>query len=110
MLKLHYSNGSVYGYNFSYRGLYCLKSDGTFYWSNGSDDNGYSKLRFTSNNCEYDDLGYCKPNVPTKSYFINNQTVTESEYHAFIKSQDDKEDAIWYDFTKENIGSQLSTN
>ena len=106
---LHYSDGIVYGYNFSYRGLYCLKNDGTFNWSNGADDNGYSKLRFTSNNCEYDDIGYCKSNLPTGSYFIDNQTVTESEYQAFIKNQDNKKDAIWYDFNKKNIDN-LDTN
>lgn len=105
---LHYSESTVYGYNFSYRGLYRLKIDGSFNWSNGSNDNGYSKLRFTSDNCENVVIGYCKPNLPTESYFINNQTVTESEYDAFIKSQDDKEDAIWYDFTEENIDKQLS--
>lgn len=107
---LHYSNGIIYGYNFSYRGLYCLKDDGSFIWSNGSDNKGYAKLRFTSNTCEYDNLGYCKPNLPTASYFINNQPVTENEYHDFIVSQDDKEDAIWFDFTNENIYNLLQIN
>lgn len=107
---LHYSNGTVFGYNFSYRGLYCLKNDGTFHWSNGADDNGYSKLRFTSNNCEYDVIGYCKPSLPTSSYIIDEQTVTESVYHTFIENQDHKEDAIWYDFTEENIDNQIPTD
>lgn len=107
---LHYSKGTVYGYNFGYRSLYGLKTDGTFYWSGGADDNGYRKLRFTSDNYEYDDIGYSKPNYPTVSYFINNQTVTESVYNDFIKSQEDKDDAIWYDFTKKNIDNQLSAD
>jgi len=107
---LHYSKDTVYGYNFGYRSLYGLKTDGTFRWSGGADDDGYSKLRFTSNNYEYDDIGYRKPNYPNPSYFINNQTVTESAYNDFIKSQKDKKDAIWYDFTEENIDNQLSTD
>jgi Antirepressor regulating drug resistance, predicted signal transduction N-terminal membrane component len=107
---LHYSDGTVYGYNFSYRGLYSLKNDGTFNWSNGADDNGYAKLRFISDNWEYDNIAYCKPNLPAVSYFIDGQTVTESKYQVFIKTQDDKKDAIWYDFTEGNIENQLSTN
>jgi hypothetical protein len=106
---LHYNNGTIYGYNFSYRGLYGLKDDGTFCWSNGSDDNGCAKLRFTSNAYEYDNLGYTKPNVPT-SYFVNNQPVNESEYNDFINNQDNKKDVTWLDFTDENIHNQLSAN
>lgn len=105
---LHYSDETVYGYNFSYRGLYQLKNDGTFNWSSGADDNGYSKLRFTTNGLEIDDIGHIKPNPPSHSYFIDNQTVTESEYKTFMETQDNKADVIWYDFTKENIEDQLS--
>lgn len=36
------------------------------------------------------------------------KTVTESEYKTFVETQDNKADVIWYDFTKENIGDQLS--
>ncbi|QIB69604.1 hypothetical protein Ami103574_09775 [Aminipila butyrica] len=105
---LYYSQGTVYGYNFNYRGLYALKEDGSFTWSNGAADNGYAKLQFTSENYEYDNLAYAKQNVPAESYFVKDQPVTASEYDDFIAAQDKKKDAIWYDFTTEDINSQLS--
>ncbi len=104
---LHYREGTVYGYNFSYRGLYGLKNDGSFMWSNAADDNGYATLQFPSYNWEYVNIAYNKPNLNNEPYVINYQTVTKSDYDTFIKSQEEKEDVIWYEFNEENIKAQL---
>ncbi|MED1471778.1 stalk domain-containing protein [Bacillus salipaludis] len=110
---LHYSNGKVYGFNYSYRGLMGLKTDGTFSWSAGAGDNGYSKLRYTSgiykvDNLGYRQLGYDTKGNPKESYFINNKPVSEASYSTFSKKQNGKKGVVWYNITQQNIEKQLS--
>lgn len=109
---LHYINGTVYGYNFPYRGLEALKTDGTFRYSSGAGDYGTAKLRFSSNACEDEKLGYCESSDNkegmTESYFINNKPVTAESFESFCKEQDEKEDVVWYEFSQKNIEKELS--
>ena len=106
---LHYVNGAVYGCNIVYRGLEELKADGTFMYSNGASDYGCGKLRFKSNACETDILGYCKSsesnNGITISYFINNKSVTEKSFNSFIQEEHEKKGATFYEFSQKNIES-----
>ena len=108
---LHYMNNEVYGYIQVLRGLQELKADGTFNYSNGALDNGYGKLRFKSDICETDILGYCQPSTydsTTELYFINNKSVTEELYKIHIKEQEGKKGVVWYDFYSEYIEKELS--
>lgn len=112
---LHYEDGKVYGYNFVYRALYSIKTDGTFNFSSGAADNGYGKLRFLSNTSEIDNLGYCessgyKNGILKVSYFINNEPVTKESYDLFCEKQNGKDDIVWFEFTQQNIEKQLSIN
>jgi len=111
---LHYMNGTVYGYNFPYRGLHGLKTDGTFHYSNGASDNGYGKLKFQTTGYEVDKLGYMSSTQnnegTTISYFINNKPVSENSYNSFSKEQDEKKDADWTDYTRTDVEKALSSN
>jgi hypothetical protein len=106
---LHYMNGSVYGYIQVYRGLENLKTDGTFGWSSGAFNNGYGKLRFESNACETDILGYKDTIIDdNRTYFIKNKPVTEEAYNSFRKEEEGKKDVVWYEFSQKNIETELS--
>lgn len=112
---LHYMDGAVYGYNIVYRGLEELKTDGTFYYSNGAADYGYGKLKFQSDAYEYDILGYTESSqnndgVTTISYFIDNQPVNEESFHAFAEEQIGKEDVVWHEFSQAIIEAELSVS
>jgi hypothetical protein len=112
---LHYTNGKVYGYIRVLRGLMQLKTDGTFTYSNSAADTGVAKLRFEPNGGETDIiLGYTKSSQNNGSisisYFINDKPVTEEVYKSFIKEQDQKKDAVWYEFSQKNIETELSKN
>ncbi|OIK08919.1 hypothetical protein [Bacillus sp. MUM 13] len=111
---LHYSNGKVNGFNYNYRGLMGIKTDGTYSWSNGAADNGYSKLRYSSGVYKEIELGHRQSSYDTKgnlklSYFINNKSVSEASYSSFSKIQDGKKDVAWYNITQQNIDKQLPT-
>jgi len=111
---LHDVNGTVYGYNLVYRGLEALKTDGTFLYSNGAADNGYGKLSFQADAYETEILGYTESSQSntgiTIAYFIDNKSVTEEAYQSFSQEQDGKDDVVWYEFSQENVETQLSVN
>jgi len=111
---LHYKNDKVYGYIQVLRGFGNLKTDGTVHYSNSAFNNGYRKLSFETNACEDYILGYHNTerdnDVVTRTYFIDNKPVTEESYNAFVKEQDEKNDAVWYEFSEENIETEITNN
>jgi len=115
---LHYMNNEVYGYFFGRNQLCDLKADGTFRWlSGGVMYNGYGKLKFQNKSCEVDDLAYLHSKYNdesyttlTTSYYINNKLVNKELYQSFIKEEAAKKDVKWYEFSQENIETELSAN
>jgi hypothetical protein len=109
---LHYMDGAVYGYIQVYRGLEILKTDGTFRWSSGASYFGYGKLSFGPDACETINLGYLessqKNDVIKTDFMIDNKAVTEEAYNSFANEQDGKLDAIWHEFSQENVETELS--
>jgi len=103
---LHYMNDEVYGYIRSYRQLENIKFDGTFGWSNSAFNDGIGKLKFKPDACETDNLGYCDAD----KYFIENKPVTEETYISFSKKEHGKTDTVWYEFTQNNIETELSAS
>lgn len=105
---MHYMNGKVYGYSIPYRGLESLKEDGSFWSSGGASDNACVKLKFNSNAYVTDTLGYSESGQVNKvSYFINNKTTTKEAFDLFTKEQNQKKDAVWYEFSQNNIQTEL---
>ncbi len=104
---LHYMNGKVFGYLKTYRSLEMLKTDGTFISSGGALDNEYGTLLFNTSTSNINVLGDMQSKQSTTgttvSYFINNKSVTKENFDSFAQKQDEKKDATWYDFTKNNI-------
>lgn len=110
---LHYMNNEVYGYIQVLRGFENLKTDGTFIYSNGAFDNGYGRLKFQTTTSEMDTLGCQKPannDNTSEVYFINNEQVTSKTYDSFVKEQDGKKDAVWYEFSSNSIDTVFSAN
>jgi hypothetical protein len=111
---LHYSNEQVYGYHFVYRGLEQLKTDGTFWASNGAADNECDKLDFQNSEYETITLAYSESSQDRKgmtiSYYVNNQPVTKESFDSFIQKQDAKDNVVWYELSKSNIEKELSVN
>jgi hypothetical protein len=46
--------------------------------------------------------------MPGFSYFINNKPVTEESFNSFVDKQIGKEDVVWYEFSQNNIETELS--
>lgn len=81
---LHYSNGTVYGYNFEYRGFEMLKEDGTYCFANSATDVGTEKI-----------LSFQLDSAETKILNTN------------LDQQNEKQDVQWYEFSTENIEGKI---
>jgi len=109
---LHYSNDTVYGYNFVYRGFEALKEDGTFRYANSATDVGVEKiLSFKSDSAATETLGYAQTDYsggnPEISYSIRNASVTQEAYDAFLEQQNQKKDVQWHEYSLENIEAKV---
>ncbi len=114
VLKYMDKNNTVVGYNFVYRALLQLKTDGSFHFSSGAADVGYGKLSFTSEASEINTLGYTessfKDGVLSISYFVDQKPVSEEAFKAFSKEQDEKADVVWHEFTPQSIEAELAAD
>lgn len=110
---LHYSNGTVYGYNFEYRGFEALKEDGTYSYANSAADVGVEKiLSFQLDSVETETLGYAQSDFSGSnaeiSYFIDKASVTQEAFNTFSDQQNEKKDVQWYEFSSENIEGKVN--
>ncbi|MBQ2952189.1 MAG: hypothetical protein IJE07_01390 [Clostridia bacterium] len=103
--------GDVYGGEVVYRGLMNLKDDGTFTFSSGAMDSGVAQLTIRSGGSDTLHMGYL-PLAESRteedgsvSYWLDGgaESTDEAGYLAALDQQDAKLDALWYDFTPENI-------
>lgn len=105
---LSFKDGSVYGYTLWYRSFMDLKEDGTFSFSGGAADNGIGTIKFDETGYTINNITYCESvidsdNNMSVSYFVNHESATEEEFLSAIEEQGQKADAVWYDFTDDNI-------
>lgn len=109
---LHCGGGNdVYGGEIAYRGLLNLKDDGTFTFSSGAMDNGVATLDFRSGGTDGLQVGHLSlaessmAEDGSVTYWLDGgaESTDEAGYQAAIAQQDAKLDALWYDYTEDNI-------
>lgn len=107
---LRYDGEDVYGYLMWYRAFNGLKEDGTFSFSGGAADSGFGKLKFEGKTCNTEKISYSESDYDsddeiTVSFFVNGEDTSKELFEMEIQKQDEKKDAVWYDFTDENIAA-----
>jgi hypothetical protein len=110
LLVLHFEVGIVFGDAFGNRQLGDPKQDGTFNWSSGGFRNGYGKLSLYKDLYETIDIGRRDSDDFDNPYLIGDKKVTEKEYLIFRDEQNEKESAVWYDFTEKNIQKEVTNH
>ncbi len=110
---LHCQDEEVYGYRMYYRSFNSLKADGTFHFSSSSADKGIGRVKFDASECLVEKIAasqssYNKSNELEVSYWVNGQETSQEVFEAEMEKQDKKSDALWYDFTDENVKQYLS--
>lgn len=100
---LHEQGGEVRGYALYIRWLntYTLKEDGAFDWSSSAFENGWGRLCFTADGYETEKAIW---HMDT-TYYLGDQTVSQADYDAAYNRQEAVPDAVWYEFTPENLAA-----
>ena len=112
-LILHYQDEKVYGYNLVIRAFMDLKTDGTFSFSSGAANHGFSTISFSNDICTFDRVTYCESGVDSDGnqfvkYIVNHESAGEANFYAAYEEQDKKADVLWYELTEKNIEAVLS--
>ena len=98
ILVLHEENGSIYGFDFTFRGMYSVRADGSYYWNaNQGNTYGCSKLSFENGMCaevelsrvELDDNGVA-------NFFVNGVRVAKDEYDSINENISAFDNVTWY--------------
>lgn len=106
-LILHRMGNQVYGYKASNRDFSWLKADSTYLYSDpsGAVEGGICSITgFTETGCTTEKITYGRgPVVGWDTFVVDYQPATDKEYFAAINIQNNKPDAVWYEFSEENI-------
>lgn len=110
-LVLRREGGEVLGFPRSYREFESLKTDGTYGFSSaagtewGVCSGGFSGKEYTPKTLISGKIGDDRESF---SYLIEGLPASEEEYNAATDQQEQKPDAVWYEFTGENIERAFS--
>lgn len=98
MLVLHEENGNIYGFDFTFRGMYNVKTDGSYYWNtNQGNTYGCSKLSFENGICSVVELNRAEFREDGSSdFFVNGVKVAKGEYDSAIENISVVDNVTWY--------------
>lgn len=112
-LILHRIGDKIYGYSASNQELMSLKSDGRFDYTESATvfEIGIGSIdRFTETGCAVDKITYGRiytdrPEAASnyEDCVVDHQPASEEEFIAAINAHNQKPDAVWHEFTEENI-------
>lgn len=82
---------SFYGHLFTFRGMYLLNTDGSFYWNNSAGDYGCSRLTFKGDQREEIELWHVeRDGNDSHAYYVNGQKVSEAEFESATAEKKDE--------------------
>lgn len=110
ILVLHEENGIIYGVDFTFRGMYNVKTDGSYCWnSNQGKTYGCSKLSFKNGTCSEVELSRVEHgDNGIDVFFVNGIEVTNEEYGLLTESHLGVDNITWYKLSifPKNIGDK----
>lgn len=94
ILVLHKDSDAYYGYLFTFRSMYQLNSDGSFYWNSGAGNHGCSRLVFKGNEYEKVELWRAERSEDgSEAYYVEGNKVSEEDFDSVVAEK--KEPVEW---------------
>ena len=97
VLVLRYDRG-VTSYEFAYRQMADIKTDGTFHYSGGASNHGFSRLKFTDSGWEYVIIGAVEETNSVTTFSWNGEPVSEDVFWVCIEAQSEKPEVAWHPY------------
>lgn len=99
----HCQDGKVYEYELPVRGLWHIKTDGTFEEYDGVGARGYGRISFTDKEYKSEFFTYCRSN----RFFVDNKETSEAAFWDAVDQQDGKADVAWNNFSNSDLAAFL---
>ena len=98
ILVLHEEEGFVYGFDFTFRGMYSVRIDGSYYWNaNQGNTYGCSKLSFKNGLCSPVEFYRAEFSEDGDSdFFVNGVKVAKGEYDSALENISVADNVTWY--------------
>ena len=94
ILILKKDETSYYGHLFTFRGMYLLNTDGSFYWNNSAGNYGCSRLTFKGDQREEIELWHVeRDGNDSHTYYVDGREVSEAEFESATAEK--KEEVQW---------------
>ena len=94
ILVLHKDSDAYYGYLFTFRSMYQLNSDGSFYWNSGAGNHGCSRLVFKGNEYEKVELWRAEHSEDgSEAYYVEGNKVSKEDFESVAEEK--KEPVAW---------------
>ena len=94
ILVLHKDSDAYYGYLFTFRSMYQLNSDGSFYWNSGAGNHGCSRLVFKGNEYEKVELWRAERSEDgSEAYYVEGNKVSKEDFESVAEEK--KEPVAW---------------
>ena len=97
VLALRYDRG-VTCYEFAYRQMADIKTDGTFHYSGGASNHGFSRLKFTDSGWEYVIIGAVEETNSVTTFSWNGEPVSEDVFWVCFEAQSEKAEVAWHPY------------
>ncbi len=100
-----YNNKQVYKFDFTHRQFGYLKTDSTFMTSSSASNWGFNTISFQKDNYLISPYTYTLVDEASGSslYYVDNRKVNEETFDNAFSSEQQKDDALWYEFSKDAI-------
>ena len=98
ILVLHEEDGSIYGFDFTFREMYNVRTDGSYCWNiNQGNTYGCSKLSFKNGICSAVEFNRAEFSEDGGfDFFVNGVKVAKGEYDSAIENISVVDNVTWY--------------
>ncbi len=96
---LRYNDGEIYGYEEVFRGLLCLKTDGSFCGSGGANFTQFGTMTFDGTNMKMD-VAFESAGL---NYYQNGEEITAETFDALAAEQNAHPDVTWHDLSATDV-------
>ena len=97
ILILKKDGTSYYGHLFTFRGMYLLNTDGSFYWNNSAGNYGCDRVTFHGDKLEHTELWHVeRDGNDSHTFYVDGREVSEAEFESL--TAETKNEVLWYEW------------
>ncbi len=97
ILILKEEDGTCYGYLFSFRNMYRINTDGSFYWNSSAGDYGCSRIQLRGGTWKDTELWRVERDGNDSTYYVDGKKVSAEEFESM--TAETEPEVLWYSWS-----------